>query len=161
MPSVVTMGDGKNCFVANSINRYSVSHRSGVVPNVVAPSTFAFRTPLRQGRIEPAASAGGEIHSSAARVCAWRSHSRRQVQMTHMEEFSSTFGGASFCTCSRERSSLKGWRRPHPGRAGLRRSIDTCRDVHGQHANQTASENLQIRMATRRAVEEIPDNEQQ
>jgi hypothetical protein len=43
----------------------------------------------------------------------------------------------------------------------LRHSIDACRDVHGNHSDQTASENLQGRMATRRAVEEIPDNEEQ
>ena len=30
----LTMGDAKNHFVANSINRYSVSDRSGLVPNV-------------------------------------------------------------------------------------------------------------------------------
>jgi hypothetical protein len=29
----LTMGDAKNHFVANSINRYSVSDRSGLVPN--------------------------------------------------------------------------------------------------------------------------------
>ena len=29
----LTMGDAKNRFVANSINRYSVSDRSGLVPN--------------------------------------------------------------------------------------------------------------------------------
>jgi hypothetical protein len=46
-------------------------------------------------------------------------------------------------------------------RAVLRHSIDTCRDVHGHHPDQTASENLQGRMAMRRAVEVIPDNEQQ
>jgi hypothetical protein len=48
-----------------------------------------------------------------------------------------------------------------PGRAVLRHSIDTCRDVHRHHPDQTASENLQGRMATRRAVEVIPDDEQQ
>src|SRR5215831_3643627 len=40
-------------------------------------------------------------------------------------------------------------------------SIDMCRDVHGQHPEQKASENLQGRMTTRRAVEVTPDNEQQ
>jgi hypothetical protein len=43
----------------------------------------------------------------------------------------------------------------------LRHSIEMCRDVHGQHSEQKASENLQGRMTTRRAVEVIPDNEQQ
>src|SRR6516164_9397862 len=46
-------------------------------------------------------------------------------------------------------------------RAVLRHSIDMCRDVHGQHPEQKASENLQGRMTTRRAVEVIPDDEQQ
>jgi hypothetical protein len=46
-------------------------------------------------------------------------------------------------------------------RAVLRHSIDMCRDVHGQHAWQKATENLQSRMTTRRAVEVIPYNEQQ
>src|SRR5258708_590744 len=46
-------------------------------------------------------------------------------------------------------------------RAVLRHSIDMCRDVHGQHPGEKASENLQSRMTTRRAVDVIPDNEQQ
>src|SRR5262249_47051763 len=46
-------------------------------------------------------------------------------------------------------------------RAVLRHSIDMCRDVHGQHPEQKASENLQGGMTTRRAVEVIPDDEQQ
>jgi hypothetical protein len=38
--------------------------------------------------------------------------------------------------------------------------MDMCRDVHGQHPEQKASENLQGWMTTCRAVEVIPDNEQ-
>ena len=46
-------------------------------------------------------------------------------------------------------------------RAVLRHPIDMCRDVHGKHPGEKASENLQGRMTTCRAVEVIPDNKQQ
>src|ERR1700730_6417252 len=46
-------------------------------------------------------------------------------------------------------------------RAVLRRYVETRRDVHGQHAGQKASEGVQSRIAGRRAVEEIPDREEQ
>ena len=45
-------------------------------------------------------------------------------------------------------------------RAVLRHSIDMRRNVHGQRPEQKASENLQGRVTTCRAVEVIPDNEQ-
>jgi len=46
-------------------------------------------------------------------------------------------------------------------RADLPRSVETRRDVHGQHPKQKASENMQGRMAGRAAVAEIPDREEQ
>src|SRR3981189_119275 len=46
-------------------------------------------------------------------------------------------------------------------RAVLRHSVETRRDVHGQHAEQKASEDLQNRMAVCAAAAEIPDREEQ
>src|SRR6516162_8269789 len=46
-------------------------------------------------------------------------------------------------------------------RAILWRSVETRRKVHGRHAEQKTWKNVQGRTAGRRAVKEIPDDEQQ
>ena len=45
-------------------------------------------------------------------------------------------------------------------RAALRHAVDMCRDVHRQHSDQKAAENLKSRVATRRCVDVIRHNEQ-
>jgi hypothetical protein len=45
--------------------------------------------------------------------------------------------------------------------ADLRSSVETHRDVHGQHAGQKATEDMQSRIAGGAAAPEIPDREEQ
>jgi hypothetical protein len=62
----LTMGDAHNRFVANSINRYSVSDRSGLVPNADG-SVDNYLHPERRS--------GGPVHPLAARICPARQFS--------------------------------------------------------------------------------------
>jgi hypothetical protein len=90
----LTMGDAKNSFVANPINRYSVSDRSGLVPNTDGSVDIYIQNTAPTGHEPHWLSAPGGKFILWLRVYARRSHSRRQVQgtadcrgetMTHME----------------------------------------------------------------------------
>ena len=77
----LTMGDAKNRFVANPINRYSVSDRSGLVPNADGSVDIYIQNTAPTGHESnwlPAP--GGKFTTLAARICTRRSHSRWQVQ---------------------------------------------------------------------------------
>ncbi len=72
----LTMGDAKNRFVANPINRYSVSDRIGLVPNADGSVDVYIQNAAPAGHeFELAAGAPGQFHTLGARVYARRNHS--------------------------------------------------------------------------------------
>ncbi len=79
----LTMGDAKNRFVTNPINRYSVSDRTGLVPNADGSvDIYIQNRPPADHESNWLPAPAGKFILWAARVCAWRSHSQRRVQGT-------------------------------------------------------------------------------
>ncbi len=76
----ITMGDAGNHFVANPINRYSVSDRSGLAQNPDGSVDIFIQNAAPAGReFQLAAGAFGQVHPLAARVHTRRGHPPWQV----------------------------------------------------------------------------------
>ncbi len=129
----LTMGDARNHFVANPLNRYSVSDRSGLVPNADGSVDIYIQNTA------PAGHESNWLPAPSGNFILWlrvyipgAGHSQRRVQgaagcqsemismntraftdircglCRGMVSLSPTFGRACCCPCTRERSSLKG-----------------------------------------------------